>query len=152
MARWKIISGARPFYTFAEREVAVGWARDLEKDDIQRTVNVCVSREADQASDLPDECRRAIRTHGRSVINAILTEDDLPRIVDVTLTGLEFEYGGWPSDVDEDDEEDVEDDENWDETDDDIWGSDEDEDEDADDDSDDTDSEDDDSDDEDSKD
>jgi len=114
MAKWKIVSGARPFYSFPEREdVGIGWARDLVSGDVMRTVNVCVSKEVERATELPDDSQRAIRTHGRSVINAVLDEDDPPRIVDVTLTGLVFEYGGWEpeeqeEEVDDLDEEDDE--------------------------------------------
>jgi hypothetical protein len=96
MARWKIISGARAFHEFPDRRVAIGWARDLERDGVQRTVNVCVALGADEAAELPEECRAAIRSHGRTIFNALLDEDELPRIVDVSLTGLEYEYGGWP--------------------------------------------------------
>ena len=103
MARWKLISGARPFYSFPGRKVAVGWARDLERGDTQVTVSVCVTPEAADADTLPPESRDAIRSHGRSVINALLTEETLPAVVVVTPTGLEREYP--PEPEPEDDEE-----------------------------------------------
>jgi hypothetical protein len=108
VARWKIISGARVFYDFPGRSVEIGWARDLQKGDDQRTVNVCVSKEAEEATELPQESRDAIRSHGRSAVNAILTEDDVPLIIDVTPTGLSYEYA--PEEEEEDDDLDEEDD------------------------------------------
>jgi hypothetical protein len=132
MPKWKIVSGARPFYSFPEREnVGIGWARDLVSGDVMRTVNVCVSKEADSAGELPDESKRAIRSHGRSVFNAVLDEDDPPRIVDVTITGLVFEYGGWEPEVEEEEADDLDEDD--DELDFEDEEADEDEDEDEDD-------------------
>ena len=92
MARWKIISGARPFYEFPGRIVGVGWARDLERGETQVTVNVVVLRDAHEASDLPQESRDAIKSHGRSVVNSLLNEETLPTIVEVRTTGLERIY------------------------------------------------------------
>jgi hypothetical protein len=92
VARWRIISGARPFYEFPGRVVGVGWARDLQRGEKQVTVNVVVLRDAHEASDLPQESRDAIRSHGRSVINSLLSEDTLPTIVEVRTTGLERVY------------------------------------------------------------
>ena len=101
MARWKIISGARPFYEFPGRVVGVGWARDLQRGEEQVTVNVVVLRDAHQASDLPQESRDAIRSHGRSVVNSLLDEDALPTIVEVRTTGLERIYPHVAEDEDE---------------------------------------------------
>ena len=92
MARWKIISGARPFYDFPGRIVGVGWARDLERGETQVTVNVVVLRDAHEASDLPQESRDAIKSHGRSIVNSLLNEETLPTIVEVRTTGLERIY------------------------------------------------------------
>jgi hypothetical protein len=92
VARWRIISGARPFYTFPGRSVGIGWARDLQRGDTQVTVNVCVLKDAYEADDLPPESRDAIKSHGRSVINSLLGEDALPTIVEVTTTGLQRVY------------------------------------------------------------
>lgn len=103
MPRWKIISGARPFYELPGRErVAVGWARDLERGETQFTVNVVVTPEAQDAAELAPDARDAIRSHGRSVINALLGEQALPYIVDVTPTGLVRDYEPPPADEDED--------------------------------------------------
>jgi hypothetical protein len=108
VARWKIISGARVFYEFPGRSVEIGWARDLQRGDDQRTLNVCVSREADQAAELPQECRDAIRSHGRTATNAVLEEDDVPWIIDITPAGLSYEYAP-EEDEDETDEGDEDD-------------------------------------------
>jgi hypothetical protein len=111
VARWKIISGARPFYEFPGRVVAVGWARDLERGETQVTVNVVVLRDAQEASDLPQDSRDAIRSHGRSVINSLLNEDTLPTIVEVRTTGLERIYPRSEEDLAEGEDEDEDEDE-----------------------------------------
>lgn len=101
MPTWKIISGARPFYELPSRErVAVGWARDLERGETQFTVNVVVTHEAQAAAELPPEARDAIRSHGRSVIDALLTEETLPYIVEVTPGGLVRDYEAPPAEED----------------------------------------------------
>jgi hypothetical protein len=106
VARWRIISGARPFYEFPGRVVGVGWARDLQRGDTQVTVNVVVLRDAHEASDLPQESRDAIKSHGRSVINALLNEETLPDVVEVRTTGLERFYPPPKEDEEEPDEKD----------------------------------------------
>jgi hypothetical protein len=90
--RWKIVSGARPFYSFPGRSVGIGWARDLQRGDTQVTVNVCVLADAYEADGLPQESRDAIKSHGRSVINALLSEETLPTLVEVSTSGLERIY------------------------------------------------------------
>lgn len=92
MPRWKIVSGARPFYSFPGRSVGIGWARDLQRGDTQVTVNVCVLADAYEADGLPQESRDAIKSHGRSVINVLLSEETLPTIVEVSTSGLERIY------------------------------------------------------------
>jgi hypothetical protein len=106
MARWKIISGARPFDEFPGRIAGMGWARDLQRGDTQVTVNVVVLRDASEAADLPPESRDAIKSHGRSVVNSLLNEETLPTVVEVRTTGLERFYPG--PDEDEAPDEDLE--------------------------------------------
>jgi hypothetical protein len=108
--RWKIISGSRAFYELPGRIVEIGWARDVQKGDVQKTINVCVTKEADQADELPEEARRAIRTHGRTAVNAVLTDEDVPYIIEVTTGGLVYDYTDPNADDEEDDFEDDEDD------------------------------------------
>ena len=115
VARWKIISGARVFYEFPGRSVEIGWARDVQKGDDQRTINVCVTKEAEEASELPQESKDAIRSHGRSAVNAVLTDEDVPLIIDVTPAGLSYEFAPeedeeeTDDDLDEEDEDDDDD-------------------------------------------
>ncbi len=117
MARWKIISGARVFYEFPGRSVEIGWARDVQKGDDQRTINVCVTKEAEEASELPQESKDAIRSHGRSAVNAVLTDDDVPLIIDVTPAGLSYEFAPEDDEEETDDDLDEEDDDDADEED-----------------------------------
>ena len=110
MARWKIISGARVFSEFPGRSVEIGWARDVQKVDDQRTINVCVTKEAEEASELPQESKDAIRSHGRSAVNAVLTDEDVPLIIDVTPSGLSYEFAPEEDEEETDDDLDEEDD------------------------------------------
>jgi hypothetical protein len=101
MARWKIISGSREFFRLRGRDVSIGWARDLERKGVQVTVNVVVGPGVAEAENLPRESRDAIRSHGKTAIIAVMNDEKLPAIIDVTENGLEFEY---PPEPEEDEE------------------------------------------------
>src|SRR5215472_333048 len=105
MAKWKIISGSREFFRLRGREVSIGWARDLQRKDVQVTVNVVVGPGVAEAENLPRESRDAIRSHGKTAIIAVMNDDKLPAIIDVTETGLEFEYPPEPEPEEEGDGE-----------------------------------------------
>ncbi len=92
MAKWRIVSGSREFHAFAGRDISMGWARDIANGGEHRTVSVCIAGSVTGATDLPDECRAAVRTHGRSAVNAVLDEENPPQIIGVTSTGLFPEY------------------------------------------------------------
>jgi hypothetical protein len=93
MAKWKIISGSREFYSIRGRgNVAIGWARDLERRGVQVTVNVVVPLGVPDLPDLPSESRSAIRSHGKTAIIAVMNDEELPLFIDVTPEGLQMEY------------------------------------------------------------
>ena len=93
MAKWKIISGSREFYSIRGRgNVAIGWARDLERRGTQVTVNVVVPLGVPDMPDLPSESRSAIRSHGKTAIIAVMNDEALPLFIDVTPEGLQMEY------------------------------------------------------------
>lgn len=93
MAKWKIISGSRQFYSIRGRgNVAVGWARDLQRRDAQVTVNVVVPIGVPDMPGLPAESRSAIRSHGKTAIIAVMNDEELPLFIDVTPEGLQMEY------------------------------------------------------------
>jgi hypothetical protein len=93
MAKWKIISGSREFYSIRGRgNVAIGWARDLQRRGVQVTVNVVVPLGVPDMSDLPSESRSAIRSHGKTAIIAVMNDEELPLFIDVTPEGLQMEY------------------------------------------------------------
>ena len=93
MAKWKIISGSREFYSIRGRgNVAIGWARDLQRRGDQVTVNVVVPLGVPELPDLPAESRSAIRSHGKTAIIAVMNDEELPLFIDVTPEGLEMEY------------------------------------------------------------
>jgi hypothetical protein len=102
MARWKIISGSREFYSIRGRgDVAIGWARDLKRGETQCTVNVVVPLGVPDLPDLPSESRSAIRSHGKTAIIAVMNDETLPLFIDVTPDGLELEYPPEPEPEDE---------------------------------------------------
>ena len=102
MAKWKIISGSREFYSIRGRgNVAIGWARDLERRGVQVTVNVVVPLGVPETPDLPTESRSAIRSHGKTAIIAVMNDDELPAFIDVTAEGLEMEYPPEPEEPEE---------------------------------------------------
>jgi hypothetical protein len=97
MAKWKIISGSREFYSIRGRgNVAIGWARDLQRRGVQVTVNVVVPLGVPELPDLPGESRSAIRSHGKTAIIAVMNDEVLPLFIDVTPEGLEMEYAPEP--------------------------------------------------------
>ena len=102
MAKWKIISGSREFYSIRGRgNVAIGWARDLQRRDVQVTVNVIVPLGVADMPDLPSESRSAIRSHGKTAIIAVMNDDELPLFIDVTPEGLQMEYPPEPEEPEE---------------------------------------------------
>ena len=105
MAKWKIISGSREFFRLRGREVSIGWARDLQRKDVQVTVNVVVGPGVAEAENLPRESRDAIRSHGKTAIIAVMNDEKLPAIIDVTEKGLEFEYPPEPEPEEETEDE-----------------------------------------------
>ena len=107
MAKWKIISGSREFHSVRGRgNVAIGWARDLQRRGDQVTVNVVVPLGVPEMPDLPAESRSAIRSHGKTAIIAVMNDEELPLFIDVTPEGLEMEYPPEPeADVPEAEEE-----------------------------------------------
>jgi hypothetical protein len=101
MARWKIISGSREFYSIRGRgNVAIGWARDLQRRDVQVTVNVVVPLGVPESPELPAESRSAIRSHGKTAIMAVMNDEELPLFIDVTPEGLKLEYPPEPEEAD----------------------------------------------------
>jgi hypothetical protein len=106
MAKWKIISGSREFYSIRGRgNVAIGWARDLQRRDVQVTVNVIVPLGVADMPDLPSESRSAIRSHGKTAIIAVMNDEELPLFIDVTPEGLQMEYPPEPEPEPEETEE-----------------------------------------------
>jgi hypothetical protein len=108
MARWKIISGSREFYSIRGRgNVAIGWARDLQRGETQCTVNVIVPLGVPDLPDLPAESRSAIRSHGKTAIIAVMNDEKLPLFIDVTPDGLTMEYPPEPEPEEEEGSEDA---------------------------------------------
>jgi hypothetical protein len=90
MAEWDIVFGARELEPEAGRDVMVGWAFELERDGVRRTITVEVAR-ALATSDktfAPDEVRRALTTRGSSAVMAVIDRDLPPRRLVVEPGGI----------------------------------------------------------------
>ena len=68
-------------------DVEYGWAYELERDRERRQISVYVTPGTTVAN-VPEECVRAIRTDGRSAVEAVLDRDRPPRYIVLTSEGL----------------------------------------------------------------
>ncbi len=81
VAIWEIVFSAREYEPGEGRDSEVGWAYDVEREGVQRTIGVEVSRalaEADKQQ-LPTHIRAALRTRGRSAVMPVLGRETIPR-------------------------------------------------------------------------
>jgi hypothetical protein len=92
---WQRVSGPREFDKHRGFDMDVGWAWTIERnwtierDGAQRTISVIVAGGLFGSGDLPDDCRRALATRGRSAVDATLGLDEPPRYILVTTGGLQ---------------------------------------------------------------
>ena len=87
MVRWIVVSGPRGIAELADVDLAYGWAYDIERDNERRTVTVYLAGGLTVAS-VPEECRRAIHTDGRSAVEAVLDRARPPRYIALTSGGI----------------------------------------------------------------
>lgn len=91
MALWKIVGGPREFdRTEDGADIDVGWAWDIEPAEggERRTVRVLVAGGRAGSSELPEECRRAVQTQGRSALQDVLDREDPPGRLMVSTGGI----------------------------------------------------------------
>jgi len=91
MHPWAIVGNSRRYDERESADIDAGRVWDLARGTERRTVRVEVSAGLLERTDLPDECRRAIRDRGRSEVSSYLSEDDPPRRIVVTASGLMVE-------------------------------------------------------------
>jgi hypothetical protein len=85
---WTIYSGPRRFDALGDFDMDLGWAYTLDHDGKHRTVRVIVTDGRTRSRDVPTEVRRAIRTKGRSAVDAVLHRDLPPRYLIVGSAGI----------------------------------------------------------------
>jgi hypothetical protein len=81
----------RHFRPFAASDAAagLGWACDIERGDEKRTVKVEVAATLDASnSDLLGTAREAMCTQGRSAVRTVLNDDNPPKRLIVTTSGV----------------------------------------------------------------
>ena len=90
MAAWEIVFGAREYEPDGGGDTTVGWAFELEREGVRRTIDVEVARAVALAdkSTAPDEVRRALTTRGSSAVMAVIDQDVPPRKLLVDLRGI----------------------------------------------------------------
>jgi len=89
VVRWTIVRGPREYKPIAD--AAVGWAYDLQRDEIERrrvSVEVAGTLAAASKDGVPDEVRRALRTKGRSAVESVLDRDEPPLRLLLTTAGI----------------------------------------------------------------
>jgi len=91
MADWEIIVGSREYEPGPGRDTAVGWAFELERHGVRRTITVEVARSLAMSdkSLAPDDVRRALTTRGSSAVVAVLDRETPPRQLLVDVRGID---------------------------------------------------------------
>ena len=86
---WHIAGGPRTINLDGpgSADVSAGWIWQIRRGDDARSVSVYVSQTAEIANDTVDETRRALQTHGRSVVQELLQHDVPPERVTCSTHG-----------------------------------------------------------------
>lgn len=87
--RWTIVRGPREYEPIAD--AAVGWAYDLQREEIERrrvSIEVAGTLAAASKDGVPNEVRRALRTKGRSAVESVLDRDEPPLRLLLTTAGI----------------------------------------------------------------
>lgn len=84
---WKRTSGPHAVDQFPRYDMARGWEYTIQRDEEGRTVSVVVSRGI-SADAMPVDATAAYQTRGRSAVDAVLDQDDPPRYLVITDSGV----------------------------------------------------------------
>lgn len=88
MPRWLRVSGPRAFLDSADvADFEYGWAYEIERERERRPIGVYITSGL-TVRNVPEECVRAIRTDGRSAIEAVLDRDQPPRYIELAQDGV----------------------------------------------------------------
>lgn len=86
---WRIADGPREYTQTPDgADIDVGWVWGLERGGERRAIRVEVAGGRLGSAHLPDDSQEAIRTQGRSAVEALLREQDPPTRVLVTSSGI----------------------------------------------------------------
>jgi hypothetical protein len=87
---WVIVSGPREYPAYGvDPDTVRGWAYDVERGEQRRTVKVELSALAVDESSVTDEgLHQAIRTQGRSAVEAFLDLDLVPARLVISTHGI----------------------------------------------------------------
>lgn len=84
---WKRISGPREVDQIESYDMTRGWGYTIRRGDEERTIGVIVARGI-SVGDLPTDSAAAMQTRGRSAVDAVLDQDEPPRFLVVTSSGI----------------------------------------------------------------
>jgi len=85
---WRIVEGPREYKQTSEgADIDVGWVWEIDRAGERRTIRVEVAGGRLHSAHLPHDSQQAIRTQGRSAVEALLREPDPPTRVLVTSSG-----------------------------------------------------------------
>jgi hypothetical protein len=90
---WHIAGGPREVYNVSSLEMDVGWVYTIESGSTSRTITVIVAAGRLGSSELPQESRRAIETHGRSAVEAVRDRETPPLYLLIGTGGIEERRG-----------------------------------------------------------
>lgn len=93
MAVWRIID-TRPLADRGGSEGNEAWAVEVENRQTAQREVIRVDRTGDHPFDeFPDECRRAMQTQGRSIVQKYLDAPRMPRQIDLMIDGFKPDFG-----------------------------------------------------------
>ena len=90
MTEWEIVVSAREYEPGEGRDATVGWAFEIERDGVRRTISVEVARSLalSDKHEAPIDVRQALTTRGSSAVMAVLDRDVPPRRLLVDMDGI----------------------------------------------------------------
>jgi hypothetical protein len=85
---WRIVGGPRGIGPIKGFGMSHGWAWDIARVGVWRTVRVCVAGSGTATSDWPAQCSEALETQGRSIVEQLLHREDPPLTIEITTSGI----------------------------------------------------------------
>ena len=85
---WHRISGPRPVGQIGSYDMTQAWGYTIRRGDEERTIGVIVSQGITRDHGLPHDSDAAMGTRGRSAVQDVLDQNDPPRYLVITSTGV----------------------------------------------------------------